>query len=348
MRTYALFAILWFIFSNLCFSYPRGIPELDKLIEKAPIICVVIGGQMQSKMSKIAIDDTISRHGMECVTEAEVINVFRGNLQKGDKIFIRGLAAPNTPLEYLEEGEMAIVFLQHKEANNYEFVLREYSKVAIPCLNKDYRPNGQSLRKEINSYIISLLYQSKDEKILFEVYNLITRLNIIVNADMLNNKEMQGSPEIKAILLALSVKSGDQKAIVQTGEYLISSHKELTPEAIGVLGVISNKAYSRYVPLETANQLASSDNPFVREIGITILRDIGNQDSIPVIINSLKIQSEDKMLRLVDKRIHLQAVWALYRITGIKMHKGSDTQIVEQVPQLRNQWLKWWEERGNK
>ncbi len=348
MRTYTILAVFGLIFSSICFSYPKGVPDLSVLVDKAPIICAVVGGQLQSKMSKIAIDDATAIDVMECATEVEIINVFKGDLQKGDMIMIHGFAAPDTSFEYLDKGEMAIVFLQHKKANSYEFVTREYSKVPIPCLNKDYVLTGHKIREEIDAYISSLLHQSKDEKTLFQVYDLISRLNIVANANMLDIKEMPRSPNIKAIFLALSVKSGDQNAIMQSAEYLLSAYKELSHEAIGALGVICNKKYSKYVQLETANRLASSDNPFVREIGITILRDIGNQDSIPIIINSLKIQNEDKMLKLIDDNIHLQAIWALYKITGIKMHKGNDSEIPRQLPLLKNQWLKWWEQTRHK
>ena len=336
MKNNIMFFLWLLLLPQLGISVPKPVFQFDALYETSDVVCVCTCEKVDkgdTRPQKFGRTEVICR---EFVARCHALSVFKGTIStQFDIRFFQG-ESHILGLGSISTGTTSVVFMRKENEDKYVFtdgwnpvipLADYYSKIDITHLDGKTR---------IKNQLLAALKSSNPESVITSL-RWLGNLNMRLDKDVLIELTERSDTRIQILALSLLMKQRDAAAVRRAGEILLGKEPglHLSKGQSETLAWALEEA-AETVPVRVANQLAASSNPTIKKVGVLILKTVGDESSLPVLIAALDAENSDTQC---------SAVVALARITGRKgpswqeFNQSSDAEIAK--------WKTWWTSKKN-
>ena len=231
-------------------------------------------------------------------------------------------------------GERAILFLRAaKDGINYTLTDERLAKLALPRYSKQVDRPELPLKERIARQYLVLFDSDKPEDIAIALRHL-GQIEYPVEPAILQSLCHHPDGEVATISMCQLITKGEPKAIRDALDMILGAHKADLPAPTDRqrerLAVTLIEAGDR-VPVDECNRMAQSVDLVIANAAVNMLRRIGNESSVPILMESL--QRPNRQLRRM-------AIVALSKITKGEGPEwgGFDADLAEEA----EKWENWW------
>jgi len=331
--------VICFIVFFLCFvqsilAYLVSEFSIEQFVKSSDLICVC---QVQRVVIVIPESDKQGYFEAEC----KVLSTFKGQSVKSVmiSIFIDSRVNPDSlGFGCLRKGDVAILFLKGSKQATLEFAIKHHPKIPLVQFYEKYDVSTNSVQKRISTQLMAALESDNTAEVINGLHWL-TEMNEDIPQDKLLQFSKSKNKDLRVVALQRLISYKNTTVIRDVALLLLSPdiHKEISQSQLAELAwTLESEASS--VDLDLANRLAASSNDIVQRIGVRILREVGDNSSIPYLMLALDAENKD------TKR---SAVVALTRITGKKVSGSSWHEFMKNPSAETQKWKIWWQEKNS-
>jgi hypothetical protein len=322
-------------------AYPPSMFDIDLLIESSDFIgvCEV----MQTALEKPTVDES-GRFEVKC----KVLSTIKGRRLKNitiETFHDRKVNYDNEGFGTLKKGDIDILFLKESKKNIFDFAVNQHPKIPLVKFYDILDTATNNAQDQISMQLRRALESDKPEEVTKSIFWL-TEMKEDISQEKLLKFTKSENMSLRLVALQRLVKYKNSTAIQDAGNILLNSktynkifsaatnNRILKYQLVDLAYTLTSVADS--VELDMANRFAASTNDMVQDIGVRILKKVGNRSSIPYLISALDAKNIDTQR---------SAYVALSIITGYKV-SGRDE--FRRNPSAETQkWETWWQEKNS-
>jgi hypothetical protein len=321
----------------LCFvqsvqGYLVPLFQIEQLVESSDFIGICQAEQVTT------VDPKPEKQG-EFTAECKVLATLKGENMESITVltFLGDTNRRNKGFRCLKKGDIAVLFLKHEKQNTFDFANKYHPKIPLFKFYEEQSVATNNIQKRISSQLMQALESDNPEEVTSAIFWL-TETKEDIPQDKLLEFSKSENKDLRVASLRRLIRYKNKAAIRDASLWLLTPdiNTKLTESQLyDFAWPLALEATS--VDLGLANKLASSSNKIVQRIGVCILKEIGDNSSIPILIEALEA-----------KNIETQrsAYIALSRITG---YKGTVWDEFWKNPSADIQkWKNWWQEKNKK
>lgn len=331
-RIITIWMITMIVLCVQAFASPQSVFEFSRLEKSSDVIAAL---EVQTIENVDIVEKKLANgQDIQCqrvLATCVVHKALKGAVQENAVLpvyFLGGTNGTKLGWEELRQGETAIVFLIKKNDGKFYFADERRAKISLAKYVPLTDVEHASLRDWIGKELLAQ-FDGTNAPQLQTILNSVRSIEYTVPRKRLETFLESTDPNIRALSLSQLVNQHERFYIPKAVE-LILKEEELTPIIRNQLAWTLEQN-ANIVHESEAILLAKEPDEKIRRIGIRILRQIGSDDSIPILMGALDSKNKDTQY---------SAIVGLSRIT--KRAGASWREFQAKPDEEISKWKNWW------